>query len=104
MKISTLIRRFLAPAYMSALLSLQYLSGDDSYAFNLDSNEHHNAPDISSILRHKAPSVVHSEDTFSKPDAYFYQIPDPQALKFIAADAPPNADLNSLIAAEGEIA
>lgn len=103
MKISTLINRSLAPAFISALLSSHYLAGDNPYSFNLDSNDYDYAPHVSSILRQKSPSVVHSEDTSARPDAYFYQIPDPHAFEFIAAEMPPST-ANSLIAAEEELA
>ncbi|HEV8051563.1 MAG TPA: secretin N-terminal domain-containing protein [Parachlamydiaceae bacterium] len=86
MKISTLISRSVAPAFITAFLSMQYLTGENSFAYNLDSNNYSPSPDVSSILRNKSPSVVHSEDTFTKPESYFYQILDPIAFELVHPD------------------
>lgn len=115
MKISTIIRRFLAPSLVIAIFSLQTLAGANAYNFNLDTPEEKpSTPELSSILRNQNANQAQSrpvparpapdqKNSSSKSDAYFYSVLDPMQPE---QNEPPKQTLDSknLIAAADDIA
>lgn len=82
MKINTTtIHRYLTPALIIIILSLQSLTGASPYHFQLDSEDKQSKPELSDILRNQnsltSEKKQHPSSQTPTSDAYFYTVLDP---------------------------